>query len=72
MQTVPGDHGNQDVLVMDASRQTLNPNQAEIDVKVGYQRSPVKVVCHTPGTVHSDLRYRSKELIGGVCDVGLI
>lgn len=45
-----------EVLLIDASRQTKDPNQSEVDIMIGYERSPVRVVCHSPGKVSSDLR----------------
>lgn len=36
------------VIVLDASRQTVAPDQADVDIRLGYERSPVKVVCHSP------------------------
>ncbi|XP_023933475.1 uncharacterized protein LOC106176487 [Lingula anatina] len=44
------------VLVVDASRQTRQPLDTEVDIHLGFEHSPVKVVCHSPGAVHSDLR----------------
>ncbi|XP_052098681.1 uncharacterized protein LOC127733353 [Mytilus californianus] len=45
-----------EVLLVDASRQTKDPNQSEVDIMVGFERSPVRVVCHSLEKVNSDLR----------------
>ncbi|XP_063432342.1 uncharacterized protein LOC134714752 isoform X2 [Mytilus trossulus] len=45
-----------EVLLVDASRQTKDPNQSEVDIMVGFERSPVRVVCHSLDKVNSDLR----------------
>jgi len=42
--------------LIDASRQTKDPNQSEVDIIVGYERSPVRIVCHSASKVDSDLR----------------
>ncbi|CAC5410796.1 HAUS8 [Mytilus coruscus] len=33
-----------EVLLVDASRQTKDPNQSEVDIMVGFERSPVRVI----------------------------
>ncbi|KAK6960387.1 hypothetical protein BgiMline_035589 [Biomphalaria glabrata] len=37
------------VLVCDASHLGVSTSRTEVDVVIGYEPSPVKVVCHTPG-----------------------
>ena len=51
-----------DVLVVNASRQTKSPDATEVDVVVGYEHSPAKVVCHSPAVVQSDLRYTALNI----------
>jgi hypothetical protein len=35
------------VMVLDASRQTIAPDQAEVDIQTGFEKSPSRVVCHS-------------------------
>ena len=44
------------VVVVDATRKTKDPNQSEVDIRLGYENSPVKVICHSPSIVKSNLR----------------
>ncbi|XP_071089820.1 HAUS augmin-like complex subunit 8 [Haliotis cracherodii] len=44
------------VLVLDASRQTLSPHKAEVDVVMGFEKSPVRVVCHSVHSAQRQLR----------------
>ncbi|CAH1783295.1 unnamed protein product [Owenia fusiformis] len=46
-------HSPANVMVVDASRRTISPDKSEVDIVTGYEHSPVKVVCHTPGVVQS-------------------
>ena len=41
---------------MDASRQTINPDVSEVDIRVGVDSSPVKIVCHSPAALRYDIR----------------
>ncbi|XP_041369212.1 uncharacterized protein LOC121383323 isoform X2 [Gigantopelta aegis] len=61
----PGDRSRRhqnEVLILDASRQTTEPASAEVDVVVGYEQSPVRVVCHSPGRIRSQTRNASDGL----------
>ena len=42
---------------MDASRQTINPDVSEVDIRIGVESSPVKIVCHSPAAAKSAQRY---------------
>ncbi|XP_046554939.1 uncharacterized protein LOC124264246 isoform X1 [Haliotis rubra] len=44
------------VLVLDASRHTLSPHKAEVDVVMGFEKSPVRVVCHSVHSAQRELR----------------
>ncbi|KAL3864390.1 hypothetical protein ACJMK2_006077 [Sinanodonta woodiana] len=45
-----------EVLCIDASRQTKDPDLSEVDIVVGVKQSPVKIVCHSPSSVKRNLR----------------
>ncbi|XP_019646190.1 PREDICTED: HAUS augmin-like complex subunit 8 [Branchiostoma belcheri] len=44
------------VLYVDASRGPKSPENTEVDIVTSVVQSPIKVVCHTPAAVQSDLR----------------
>ncbi|XP_033102902.1 fanconi-associated nuclease 1-like [Anneissia japonica] len=44
------------VQLVDASGSRRDPSMAEVDIKTDIIRSPVKVVCHAPTVIDSDLR----------------
>ncbi|XP_059154370.1 uncharacterized protein LOC131939867 [Physella acuta] len=46
----------QSVIVFDASHLGTSPNSAEVEVVVGYENSPARVVCHTPGKLEKSFR----------------
>ena len=46
-----------EVLMVDASRQGRSLDDTEVDICTQYVHSPVRVICHTPSKVCSDLRY---------------
>jgi len=37
-----------EVLMVDASRQTVNIDTSEVDVRIETNKSPIKIVCHSP------------------------
>ncbi|KAH3787600.1 hypothetical protein DPMN_165726 [Dreissena polymorpha] len=41
-----------EVLWVDASRRTLNPDVSEVDIRIGVDASPVKIVCHSPSRIN--------------------
>ena len=47
----------EEVLIVDASRQTINPDESEVDIQIGFERSPVRVICHSPNSLESGFRY---------------
>ncbi|XP_035694378.1 nucleolar protein dao-5-like isoform X1 [Branchiostoma floridae] len=44
------------VLYVDASRGPKSPENTEVDIVTSVVQSPIKVVCHTPAAIQSDLR----------------
>ncbi|OWF56173.1 uncharacterized protein LOC110450215 [Mizuhopecten yessoensis] len=46
----------QEVLLIDASRQTKDPFESEVDIQIGFEKSPVKIVCHSPSAIESSFR----------------
>eukprot|EP00058_Branchiostoma_floridae_P010008 XP_002595496.1 hypothetical protein BRAFLDRAFT_69118 [Branchiostoma floridae] len=44
------------VLYVDASRGPKSPENTEVDIVTSVVQSPIKVVCHTPAAVQSDIR----------------
>ncbi|XP_048745070.2 HAUS augmin-like complex subunit 8 isoform X2 [Ostrea edulis] len=44
------------VMVLDASCQLIDMDQTEVDVVVGYRKSPARVVCHSPAAAKRQLR----------------
>ncbi|XP_069122957.1 microtubule-associated protein futsch-like [Argopecten irradians] len=51
----------QEVLLIDASRQTKDPNESEVDIQIGFERSPVKIICHSPSAIESSLRASAEK-----------
>ncbi|KAL4231486.1 HAUS augmin-like complex [Mactra antiquata] len=47
-----------EVLCLDASRQTINPDVSEVDVRIGVDKSPVKIVCHSPSRLKHSLQQK--------------
>ncbi|XP_022286537.2 uncharacterized protein LOC111099517 isoform X1 [Crassostrea virginica] len=45
------------VMVLDASSRLIDPDQVEVDVVVGYSKSPARVVCHSPAGARRQLRH---------------
>ncbi|KAL5022504.1 hypothetical protein ScPMuIL_001659 [Solemya velum] len=51
------DHvARQKVIFVDASRQTKGPDQSEVDIVLGVEKSPIKVICHSPGALTGSFR----------------
>ncbi|XP_060579501.1 uncharacterized protein LOC132736392 [Ruditapes philippinarum] len=48
-----------EVLCIDASRQTVNPDVSEVDIRIGVDKSPVKIVCHSPSRINHSLRQQN-------------
>lgn len=45
-----------DVMVLDASSRLADPDQVEVDMVVGYSKSPARVICHSPAGARRQLR----------------
>ena len=41
-----------EVLCVDARRQTVEPDVSLVDVRIGVDNSPVKIVCHSPSRIN--------------------
>ncbi|XP_060084930.1 uncharacterized protein LOC132564277, partial [Ylistrum balloti] len=51
----------QEVLLIDASRQTKDPNESEVDIQIGFERSPVRIICHSPSAIESSFRASAEK-----------
>ncbi|XP_053407159.1 uncharacterized protein LOC123546104 [Mercenaria mercenaria] len=54
-----------EVLCIDASRQTVNPDVSEVDIRIGVDKSPVKIVCHSPSRINHSLRQHNAVIDSG-------
>ncbi|XP_052227169.1 uncharacterized protein LOC127841978 isoform X2 [Dreissena polymorpha] len=50
-----------EVLWVDASRRTLNPDVSEVDIRIGVDASPVKIVCHSPSRINHTRQNHGKS-----------
>ncbi|CAH1273543.1 HAUS8 [Branchiostoma lanceolatum] len=56
LESSSGSKDSAPVLYVDASRGPKSPENTEVDIVTSVVQSPIKVVCHTPAAVQSDLR----------------